>query len=189
MTIFVWTKIGTEAGESVSDIIERKAREQRAGNGIFWWGIGTSLGPALRDEAQRAGGILPVIFCEILGKPQKHDVAPTSTVSWVKWRDWNGREFDVPPFVQVTSRGEDRKGGRKDKHYALVCHLPSKIEINRKGQLFDPKNCRTFAGKVPGDSQNTALLRGDFTQPRPNDRYRIVFIANLVKPWQATLIR
>lgn len=190
MSVFVWTKIGTEAGESVADIIARKENERTAGYGTFWWGIGTSLGPNLRLEARRAGGAIPILFCEMLGRPQRHDISPASTVRWARWRDWSNSKSDIPPFVQVTSRGEDRKGKHKDKHYALICHSQTKIGINRSGQLFDPRSCRTVpSGKVPGDSQNTALLDGDFRQSHLNGRYRIAFVANLVSPWQATLTR
>jgi hypothetical protein len=189
MSVFVWTKIGSEAGEGITDIIGRKRDEQAAGNGKFWWGIGTSLGPAVREAAERAGGTIPIVFCEMLGRAQPHDASPKSTVRWAKWRDWNNCEFDVPRFVRVMSRGEDRKGRRKDKHYALICHSQKKIEIAQQGQLFDPRNCRTLSGKIPGDSQNTALLEGDFAQSHPDGRYRIAFVVNLVNPWQATLIR
>ena len=74
MSVFVWTKIGTEAGERVIGIVGRKENERAAGGDVFWWGIGTSLSPAVRDEAQRSGGTIPVLFCEMLGIPQKHDV-------------------------------------------------------------------------------------------------------------------
>lgn len=161
MPVFVWTKIGAEAGESVSDIIARKESERTAGGGTFWWGVGTSLGPALRVEAQCARGTIPILFCEMLGRPQRHDVSPASTVRWARWRDWK-----------------------------TSCHSQSKIEINRSGQQFDPRNCRTVpGGKIPGDSQNTAHRDGDFRQSHPNGRYRIAFVANLVSPWQATLTR
>jgi hypothetical protein len=189
VSIFVWTKIGTEAGEGVDKILARKENERIEGAGIFWWGIGTSLGPALCEQARLTGGKIPVLFCEMLGKAQSHDASPTSTIRWLRWRDWASSEFDVPSFVEVTSRGEDRNGKRKDKHYALVCCSETKIDIDRTGRLFDPKNCRTLRGKVPGDSQNTALLEGDFSQSHPNGRYRIAFTANLVSPWQAHLTR
>ena len=189
MAVFVCTKIGAEAGEGIAGILARKEAERVAGKSIFWWGIGTSLGPALRDEARRAGGTIPIVFCEMLGSAQSHDAAPASVVQWLRWRDWANAESDVPSFVKVTSRGEDRKGRRKDKHYALICQSLNKIELNATGQLFDPRNCRTLGGKVPGDSQNTALLDGSFAQSHPNGRYRIAFVANLVSPWQATLIR
>ena len=187
MSVFVWTKIGIETGESIADIIDRKESEHSRG-GVFWWGIGTSLGPALRAEAEKSGGSIPIIFCEMLGKPQNHDVSPPLKVRWTRWRNWDGSEADVPNFVLVKSRGEDRSGKSKDKHYAVVCRPSGKLRLNPNGQLFDPRNCRTLSGKVPGDSQNTALLTGDITRSHPNGRYRITFAATLVRPWQTTLL-
>jgi hypothetical protein len=187
VSVFIWTKIGTETGENIADIIDRKEGERSKG-GVFWWGIGTSLGPAVRDEAQKSGGSIPIIFCEMLGTPQTHDVSPTSKVRWTKWRDWDGSEADIPYFVLVKSRGEDRSGKRKDKHYAVVCRSDNKLRLNPNGQLFDPRNCRTISGKLPGDSQNTALLSGDITQSHRNGRYRIAFAAMLVRPWQVILL-
>ncbi len=187
MPVFVWTKIGTETGETVADIIDRKERERSKG-GVFWWGIGTSLGPAVRDEALRAGGSIPIIFCEMLGTAQTHDVSPTSKVRWTQWRDWDGSEADIPTFVLVKSRGEDRRGRRKEKHYTVICRPDNKLRLNPNGQLFDPRNCQTLGGKMPGDSQNTALLRGDIGLPHPSGRYRIAFAAMLVRPWQTTLL-
>ncbi len=187
MSVSVWTKIGTETGENIADIIDRKEGEHSKG-GVFWWGIGTSLGPAVRDEAQKSGGSIPIIFCEMLGTPQTRDVSPTSKVRWTKWRDCDGSEADIPSFVLVKSRGDDHSGQRKDKHYAVVCRPDNKLRLNPNGQLFDPRNCRTLSGKVPGDSQNTALLRGDIMQSHRNGRYRIAFSAMLVRPWQAILL-
>ncbi|MGD1038594.1 MAG: hypothetical protein ABR878_15765, partial [Roseiarcus sp.] len=109
-------------------------------------------------------------------------------VRWTKWRDWDGSEADIPYFVLVKSRGEDRSGKRKDKHYAVVCRSDNKLRLNPNGQLFDPRNCRTISGKLPGDSQNTALLSGDITQSHRNGRYRIAFAAMLVRPWQVILL-
>jgi hypothetical protein len=187
VSAFVWTKIGTETGESIADIVDRKEGERSKG-GVFWWGIGTSLGPALRDEAQKSGGSIPIIFCVMLGEPQKLDVSPASKVRWTSWRDWDGSETSVPPFVLVKSRGEDRSGKRKNKHYSVVCRPDGKLRLNSNGQLFDARNCRTLSGKAPGDSQNTALLTGDITRSHPNGRYRVAFAAMLVRPWQATLL-
>jgi len=45
---FVWTKMQTNAGESLENIIRRKELERKAGNGIFWWGVGESKGPAIK---------------------------------------------------------------------------------------------------------------------------------------------
>jgi hypothetical protein len=57
MTAFVWTKMGVESGETLPQIIQRKEAERIAGDGNFWWGIGTSLGAAVRDD-----GSLAVLF-------------------------------------------------------------------------------------------------------------------------------
>ena len=48
MDAFVWTKMGVESGEDLAKIIRRKESERIAGRGIFWWGIGNSLGAAVR---------------------------------------------------------------------------------------------------------------------------------------------
>jgi hypothetical protein len=50
---FVWTKMGAESGEGLAQIVRRKEGERVAGRGIFWWGIGTSLGPAVPDRARQ----------------------------------------------------------------------------------------------------------------------------------------
>jgi hypothetical protein len=188
MPIFVWTKVGTEAGEPLASILARKEHERVTG-GVFWWGIGTSLGPALRDQAQKAGGTLPVLFCEMLGPAQRHDVSPASTVRWARWRDWSGMEADTPSHICVTSRGEDRNDRPKDKHYALLCSSTQPITFNKSRQSFEPRNCRTLSGRVPGDSQNTAPLDGNPANSHLGGRYRVAFTATLIMPWQVTLIR
>jgi len=187
-SFFVWTKPGTEAGEHLADIIARKNAERIAGNGVFWWGIGNSLGPAVCEAAKAAGGTLPVIFCKMLGDAQSHDVTPTVTVRWKKWQDWDGKIADIPPFVRVTSRGVDRKGRDKRKHYALVCRSDGPIVFDPNGRSFDPRCCLTHLGKVPGDSQITGLLQGDVNAPHHGARYHIAFRAILIFPWQATLL-
>ncbi len=52
MDAFVWTKMGVESGEGLEQIVRRKEAERVEGNGEFWWGIGNSLGPAVRDAAR-----------------------------------------------------------------------------------------------------------------------------------------
>jgi len=73
-------------------------------------------------------------------------------------------------------------------HYALVCRSENPIIFNPNGRLFDPRNCTTHLGNIPGDSQITALLRDDLTTPHRDARYRIAFKATLVSPWLATLL-
>jgi hypothetical protein len=76
MDVFVWTRMGVESGEGLEQIVRRKEAERVEGNGQFWWGIGNSLGPAVRNAAREAGGRLPVLFSIMLGRPRAADSAP-----------------------------------------------------------------------------------------------------------------
>jgi hypothetical protein len=184
ITPFVFTKMGTEAGEDLTSIVARKEKERSVGSGIFWWGIGSSLGRAVTEAAQSAGGTLPVLFLQMVGRPQHHDVDPTLIFRWTKWRDWNGAEAEIPDFIRVTSRGAESK----KNHYALVCHSKDPIRFDLNGQRFDPRLCITAAGRIPGSSQVTALVRGNLEADHSRGQYRIAFRATLEFPWQAKLV-
>lgn len=186
-TAFVITKPGTEAGEDLAKIVARKEAERLAGSGIFWWGIGSSLGPALRQAAEDAGGELPLLFVthERPGRPKAQDVTPERVFRWTKWEDWSDKQHNVPSHVQVTSRGD----GSKHAHYALVCRAEGPIGLDLNGPKFDMALCETKAGKRPGSSQVTALLWGDISSPQHRQgQYRVAFRATLVAPWQAKLV-
>jgi hypothetical protein len=181
---FVWTKMGVESGEQLIQIIKRKEAERIAGQGQFWWGIGTSLGSAVRAEARAQGGTLPVLFSTMLGRAKPADESPEMILRWTGWEDENGKSQSIPAHVKVISRGDASKA----KHYALVCYSKVPLALGRDGK-FNPNECRTVAtGKLPGSSQVTALLRGSasghFTGP-----YDICFRATLIAPWAVKLVR
>lgn len=184
---FVLTKPGVEAGELLADIVARKEAERVAGNNIFRWGIGSSLGAAVCEAAEGVGGKLPVLF--VLNtrpsRPKEHDFSPARVFRWTKWQDWNGSTRDVPAFAHVTSRGHELKRA----HYALVCYSEKPITFDLNGSAFDPSLCSTALGKRPGSSQVTALVWGDLNAAgHKRGRYRIAFRATLISPWQAKLI-
>lgn len=81
MDTFVWTKMGVESGEGLEQIVRRKEAERVAGNGQFWWGIGNSLGPAVREAARAQRGRVPVLFSVMLGKPKVADSAPENNMA------------------------------------------------------------------------------------------------------------
>jgi len=184
MKAFFWTKMGIESGEALEDIIIRKDAERTAGGGEFWWGIGTSLGSAVRDAAQSNGGKLPVIFSKMLGRPKPADQSPEVVWKWTEWEDENGRTHRLPPHAHVISRG----AATKAKHYALVCHSESALTLRSGNQPFDPSLCRTASGKVPGSSQVTALLQGS-PEAHKSGPYEVAFQATLVRPWAVKLLR
>jgi hypothetical protein len=187
MTVFVFTKPGVEAGESLAAIVARKESERIAGQGTFWWGVGTSLGASLQRAAHDAGGTLPIIFLSHKRpiSPKQRDATPQRVVSWTKWQDRSGLNHTVPAFANVTSRWDQTK----QAHYALVCHSEDPIKFDPNGPEFDATLCRTALDKVPGSSQVTALVRGPLdVQTHKNGSYRIVFRAVLKHPWQARLV-
>jgi hypothetical protein len=183
MNMFVWTKMGVESGEGLEQIICRKEDERIAGNGQFWWGIGNSLGPAVRSAARSQGGKLPVLFSMMLGKPKATDSSPEIIWRWTDWEDETGRIHAIPSHAKVISRGV----ATKDRHYALVCSSDVPLLLARGGARFDPTRCRTPSGKVPGASQVTALLRGD-PDSHSSGPYKICFRALLIEPWAVKLV-
>src|SRR5438477_6594461 len=183
MGTFVWTKMGVEAGERLEAIIARKEAERQAGKGEFWWGIGSSLGPAVHERAKQSGGTLPVVFSAMRARPKSGDAAPAQVWRWTAYEGGDGRVHNIPSYAKVTSKGADAK----DRHYALVCQSDMPLALRTEGRRFDAKSCRTLAGKLPGPSQVTALLEGD---PRGHQRgdYEICFRATLVEPWAVKLL-
>jgi hypothetical protein len=191
---FVFTKPGTEAGETLLDILSRKederlAGKRLAGKNVFWWGVGNSLGNDLQAAAIKAGGILPVIFVghDRPTTPKDESANPGRVVRWTKWKSKHEQMKDVPAYAKVRSRWDEKK----KLHFALVCECETPLSIDPNGLRFDPTLCRTFAaGRTPGTSQITALVRGNLRDPGHRDgRYRIFFRASLVAPWQAKLIQ
>lgn len=180
---FVWTKMGVESGEDLNRIVARKEEERKSGNGIFWWGIGNSLGASVREQARAQGGQLPIVFSTMLSSPKNIDVSPGIVWRWTKWEDEDGFLRDIPPHVRVISRGDPSKG----KHYALVCLSNEPLRLGNDRHKFDPTQYLTFSkGKIPGASQVTALLRDT---PREHDvgQYAISLRATLVEPWNPKL--
>jgi hypothetical protein len=186
--VFVFTKPGTEAGETLSAIVNRKEEERAAGKNVFWWGLGSSLGDDLLAVGSKVGEI-PIIINAHNRSPQvkSENANPTRIVRWTKWKSAHGAEQDVPPFAKVTSRWDEKKR----LHYALVCSSETELAVDPHGSRFDIKLCKTFRkGRIPGTSQVTALVEGDLSDLRHREGdYRILFRADLVVPWQAKLTR
>jgi len=183
MEYFVWSKMQAEAGQPLDAIIARKEAERIAGNGIFWWGIGSSLGKAVIEAAKESGGELPVLFSIMPSKPKKIDITPGEVWLWTTWENPDGDKVPIPGHVLVTSRSGPQKG----THYALVCRSPEPLALGDHGP-FDQSLCRTPAGKQPGSSQVTALLKGNYRGEHNVGRYRMGFRAVLVGPFMAKLI-
>ena len=188
--VFVWTKIGNDAGEVLLDdrdlrggILGRKEAERCAGS--FWWGIGSSLD---RDKLQQAlkqvrtisggSGVLPVVFSEQRSPQSKSDIGEMAL--WTRWIDCWGKQHDIPDHAMVVGKK------RAKCYYALVCRSNEPLYLRH--QLFNDEDLWNYPdGKHPGNSQNTALLTGDLQATLRSGRYKKGFLATLVEPWLVTL--
>lgn len=160
-------------GETLAHIVIRKEAERAAGQGEFWWGIGNSLGAAVDEAAGVTNGNLPVLFSKMLGPPKLADSDPASVCVWNGWRSSTGRSGPIPEHVLVTG-GVDPTG----RYYALACQSDHPLAITDHGP-FDPAQCRTALGKVPGSSQVTCILRDIAPGSHAQGQYRLGFRARL----------
>ncbi len=182
MTSFVWTRMQAEGGQRLHKILELKEAERQAGNGLFWWGVGNSLGVALGEHARAAGGTLPVIFSEMTSAADKRDRSPEQVFHWRAWCDAEGKEHDIPAHVLEWSRGAEGK----ESHYALVCY--SEAPLVSGLQLFDAKACRNYLGNAPGPRQVTQLLASGLDADHSDGSYERGFRATLVSPWMVKMV-
>jgi hypothetical protein len=153
-----WSRMQTEAGQPLDAIVQRKELERRAGNGLFFWGVGNA--PAiLIPVLELIGHAIPVVFSTMKSRPKAHDVTPTRVVMWRRYIGNDKIERPLPPHVVVTSRATTSLG-EKMRHFALVCHSDAPLVLQR-GVPFDPSAYRNAsAAEAPvGASQVTALLR------------------------------
>lgn len=133
---FCWTRFGTEAGEPIERILERKENERLANSGLFYWGIGNSVAPGIAELLRRCSRP-EVLFSPIKGRPRQTDVTPPSVVMWTRAEGLSGETFDLPQTVRVTSRSSDRAAGAA--HYALVCRSEQPLEISDLGSASVPR--------------------------------------------------
>jgi hypothetical protein len=157
---FVWTRYGTESGESIEDILVRKERERLSCGGMFLWGIGNSIAPSVRQLLISLSGNEPVvIFSPMLSAPRKQDASPTAVVEWHQARGIDGRDWAMPSAATVFSRA-NAGSATKLRHYALVCRSSLPLAEDLEAERFSIGDLRNFAsGAVVGHSQVTAVVR------------------------------
>lgn len=180
-----WTRMQAEAGQDLRTILSRKDMERRAGEGLFFWGVGNAA-PRSLGEVVRSNKRVDVVFSVMKSKPRQVDVSPSSIFVWRKFFDLDGLEREIPEHVLVTSRG-DVQGKPKTRHYALVCFSSQKLELT-DGEIFDPSQYRNAGlnGGVIGVSQVTALVKRCSATKRESS-YRVNLRAQLVENYWVRL--
>jgi len=187
--VFCWTKMGAEAGQDLGAILRRKEFERVSGNGVFAWGIGNSVGPAVRHA--RALGIDPldVLFTPMKSAPKAVDVAPSTLVLWTAYEDESGHRVALPAHMLVTSRGDTAEhDGLKRLHYALICRRDRSL-LAPPGELAVDASavCNLVSRNPTGASQVTAVVRS-CTTSEPQRLYPVQFRARLSGPGFVRLV-
>lgn len=175
---FCWSRFGPEAGESIDDILRRKNLELAA-VGYFFWGIGSAIGPALRQLL--ADGIEPeVLFSSIKSRPRTVDTHPSSVVRWTRAIDLSGRHIEIPDAIRVTSRWDSQR--TLPVRYALVCTSNDALALASHGSLSMNQLSNYVSGSRLGSSQVTAVVRRDSWQENPESAYDVAMRFRLTGP-------
>jgi hypothetical protein len=179
---FCWTRFGTEAGEKIDSILARKEEERLATGGMFLWGIGNSVGPAIRDLIRLEERPI-VLFSPMRSKPKAIDVAPSGLTVWSEALDLDGRDWPIPEGVKVTSRQGSETGRIKRSHYALVCRSSSPLSALNLTSLRYEELVNLQSKNKLGASQVTAVVEQLAQGTADCTSYPVAFVAELVFPY------
>lgn len=182
---FCWTKMGDEAGQSLNGIIARKDAERALGNGLFYWGIGSSLGSRIWTFVSSVK-TPTILFSPMKSKAKKDDVQPEKVFAWTAYIDNGGNKHSLPKHALVTSRGTV---GKKIKqfHYALVCHNQTSLKEGTWPKINGLKLHNYQRGSRLGFSQVTSLVEVK-DKLHADAGYQVLFGAKLVAPYFVTLV-
>ena len=182
---FCWSRFGTEAGQLINDILDRKEQERIANRGMFFWGIGNPLGPSMKELLRRTEDP-EVLFSPIKSAPRAEDVAPPEVVAWTSAETLSGEFYSMPDSSLVTS-------GRnplvpKETHYALVCFSDVPLVVSRtqiKIGMAELSNLLT--GRPVAASQTTAIVERRPINLLDTSMYDVPIRGRLVYPYFLTL--
>jgi len=178
---FCWTRFGTEAGQSIDQIFERKEQERAANGGLFFWGIGNALGPSIRELLRRTTSP-EVLFSPIKSLPRSVDSQPAVVVAWTAAETFLGEPFELPVHSLVTSRYDP--SAPRESSYALVCFSPRSLNEARCDEQIafaGLRNLRT--GRPIGSSQVSAIVQSVESIHAQTPRYEVWIRAKLVEPY------
>lgn len=179
---FCWTRFGTEAGQSVDQILARKDQERIANGGLFFWGIGNAVGPSI-TELLRHCPKPEVIFSPIKTGAREPDVRPASVVAWTAAESLDGTSYALPPSALVTSRFEPESP--KIQHYALVCSSETCLTSvgGPSGVIGFSNLVNLRTGRPVGASQVTAVVRRVEGTGAPIRSYPVALRTKLAAPF------
>jgi hypothetical protein len=177
---FCWTRFGTEAGEGIERILDRKEQERQANDGVFLWGIGNAVGPGIAELLKRCEQP-EVLFSPIRGRPRTVDVSPSAILAWTRAETLDGQLIELPPTTRVTSRHAGAAAPRP--HYALVCTKNTPLAFSDLGSLSFRDVRNLVSGRAVGASQVTAVVRRVADDVSEEPHYPITLRASLAPPF------
>jgi hypothetical protein len=178
---FCWTRFGTEAAQSINQILVRKEEERQANHGLFLWGIGNPVGPSILELVRRAS-VPEVIFSPIKSAPREEDVAPPAVVAWTAGSTICGDRYVLPETVLVTSRFVPSQPRRS--HYALVCYSEQQLRMVSSDRRIALGSLRNLvSGRKVGASQVTAVVERTPDTAQDTSQYSVSMRARLVPPF------
>jgi hypothetical protein len=185
-SVFCWTKMGAEAGQSLDAILSRKEAERELGGGVFFWGIGTPLGQRIWGFID--SGAQPfVLFSPMKAKPRQIDLRPEKVFIWTTYVDRWGVKHAMPDHVLVTSRGL-AKGQIKGQHYALVCRKNNSLRSGAWPSVDWARLKNYNEDSKLGFSQVTAVVECKNSEASTGRNYEVLFGAELVVPYYVKLV-
>ena len=176
---FCWTKIGTEAGETIESILLRKELERINNNGIFLWGIGNSIEPSLK-ELIKIYEEPYIIFSKMKSNPKDIDINPKTKIIWKSGITIDGNKYIIPKYSKVTSR-------LNNFHYALICHSNESLKISNKEKIYVENLTNILTGNKVGASQVTSVVKNEPKLESKNS-YDVSFMSKLIYPYFVKLI-
>lgn len=180
-THFCWSRVGTEAGQDIGNILERKEQERVYNSGVFFWGIGNAIGPSLRELVRRDSQP-EVLFSPIKSAAREEDRAPASIAAWTSARDLSGGPFALPATSLVTSRFDP--AGTRTTHYALVCFSDESLTPSSSGERIAFSGVRNLlTGRPVGASQVTAVVTCKSDATVGKTAYEVLLRVRLVYPY------
>lgn len=183
---FLWSKIGTESGESLQVIIRRKEVERKACGGVFFWGVGNSVRTSL-PTLRRLSPTSSVLFSEMRSKPKAIDIGPSRLLLWLAFEDEAGNRHPLPPHSFVISRGVADGAASNRAHYALICRTESAIDKEPVGELDATALVNIRSGRPVGYSQVTSVVALNGSAASQPMHYPVTFKATLSGAGQVRL--
>ena len=97
--LFCWSRFGTEAGQDIGQILERKEQERVGNSGIFFWGIGNAIGPSVKELLRRTGQP-EALFSPIKSAPREVDSRPAAVAAWAAAETLAGDSFELCKYFK-----------------------------------------------------------------------------------------